>query len=525
MQHDICALADLPKDGLTEIEAGGLKILLARDGDAVMATGATCTHKGAPLKNGTRVGNRVICPWHHAVFDLATGAHDEPPGQGCLNRFETTVEGGRVHVEIPDGAGEHTPEVPVDARKTGGSEVFAIIGAGAAGLACAQELVRGGFAGRILMITQEGETPYDRTALSKTYLQGKSGENDLPLLDGGGIAQIGVERIDAAVDHIDVENRVIHFHGGHEAPAEGLAYDRCFAAPGSDAATLPLKNSNLPNVFTLRTHTDAKKLKEAVGDANDVVIVGSGFIGMEAAAAMIQNGKTVTVISQDPLPFQSQFGEAVASQITKQHRDKGVVVKTNAKVAALAEDEGAVSHVHLESGERLKADVVLIAVGARPRTRIFGEGASDGVIVSADLSLNPSLYVGGDVAMFPLAGQGYPTRIEHWRVAEQHGRHAARAMLGHAEPFDGVPFFWSAQYGPIHYVGHAKGFDEVHVEGDLEAGSYTAFYVKDGKVAAALGRGKADTTADLHAVMLTNRTPARADLEAAGWQPKALIAG
>ena len=525
MQHDICALSDLPPDGLTQIEAGGLKLLLARDGDTVMATGATCTHKGAPLKNGTRIGNRVICPWHHAVFDLSTGAHMEPPGQGCLNRFETKVEGGRVHVEIPEGAGEHTPEVPADARKTGGSKVFAIIGAGAAGLACAQELVRGGFDGRIVMITKEGETPYDRTALSKTYLQGKSDDGDLPLLDGGGIAQLGVERIDASVDHIDIENRVIHFHGGHEAPAEGLSYDRCFAAPGSDAATLPLKNGDLPNVFTLRSHTDAKALKQAVGEANDIVVIGSGFIGMEAAAAMIQNGKRVTVISQDPLPFQKQFGEAVAGQIAKQHRDKGVTIRTNAKVASLEADEGAVAHVHLESGDRLKADVVLMAVGAKPRTAIFGEGAAHGVVVGDDLSLNPSLYVGGDVAMFPLAGQGYPARIEHWRVAEQHGRHAARAMLGHAEPFDGVPFFWSAQYGPIHYVGHAKDFDDVHIEGDLDAGSYTAFYVKDGKVVAALGRGKADTTADLHAVMLTNRTPAKADLEATGWQPKALIKG
>ena len=525
MQHDICALSDLPPDGLTQIEAGGLKLLLARDGDTVMATGATCTHKGAPLKNGTRIGNRVICPWHHAVFDLTTGAHMEPPGQGFLNRFERKVEGGRVHVEIPEGAGEHTPEVPADARKTGGSKVFAIIGAGAAGLACAQELVRGGFDGRIVMITKEGETPYDRTALSKTYLQGKSDDGDLPLLDGGGIAQLGVERIDASVDHIDIENRVIHFHGGHEAPAEGLSYHRCFAAPGSDAATLPLKNGDLPNVFTLRSHADAKALKQAVGEANDIVVIGSGFIGMEAAAAMIQNGKRVTVISQDPLPFQKQFGEAVAGQIAKQHRDKGVTIRTNAKVASLEADEGAVVHVHLESGDRLKADVVLMAVGAKPRTAIFGEGAAHGVVVGDDLSLNPSLYVGGDVAMFPLAGQGYPARIEHWRVAEQHGRHAARAMLGHAEPFDGVPFFWSAQYGPIHYVGHAKDFDDVHIEGDLDAGSYTAFYVKDGKVVAALGRGKADTTADLHAVMLTNRTPAKADLEAAGWQPKALIKG
>jgi len=137
--------------------------------------------------------------------------------------------------------------------------------------------------------------------------------------------------------------------------------------------------------------------------------------------------------------------------------------------------------------------------------------------------VDASLFAGGDVANFPLAGRDYSTRIEHWRVAEQHGRHAAAAMLGEAGAFDGVPFFWSAQYGPIHYVGNARSYDDVHIEGDLDAGSYTAFYIIAGRVVAALGRGKADTTADLHAVMLSDRTPAVADLAAVDWQPARLL--
>ena len=108
MQHDVSAFSDLSETGLHEVEAGGLKILLARDGDTVLATGATCTHKGAPLKNGTRIGNRVICPWHHACFDLEDGDHIEPPGQGCLSRFETSVVDGRVLVDLPEGA-KRTP--------------------------------------------------------------------------------------------------------------------------------------------------------------------------------------------------------------------------------------------------------------------------------------------------------------------------------------------------------------------------------------------------------------------------------
>ncbi|MBO0902957.1 FAD-dependent oxidoreductase [Jiella sonneratiae] len=525
MKHDVCALSDLSETGLHEVSAGDLKILLARDGGTVHATGAHCTHKGAPLKNGTRVGTRVICPWHHANFDLATGDHIEPPGQGCLSRFPTSVVDGRVLVEVPEGAGEQRPEVEPSQRKAGGPRIFAIVGGGAAGLACAQELVKQGFDGRIVMFSDDGETPYDRTALSKTYLAGKSSDEDLPLVGSGGLDAIGVERITERVERIDAANRTIHFTG-KSGVGEGLVYDRCFAAPGSDSARLSVENADLPNVFTLRTHDDARKLKAAADEARAIVVVGSGFIGMEAAAAFVGNGKKVTVVSQETLPFAGKWGEDVAGQITAQHRAKGVDIRTNTGVAAIEAKRGALSAVHLSSGAEIPADMVLVAIGAKPRLAIFGEEAqaAGAVAVKPDLSLDPSLFAGGDVAKLPLNGRDYAVRIEHWRVAEQHGRHAARAMLGDSTPFTGIPFFWSAQYGPIHYVGHARDFDECHVEGDLAGGSYTAFYVKDDKVVAALGRGKADVTADLHGLLLaSDPTPSRTSLEAAGWQPKTLL--
>ena len=126
MKHDVYAFDDLPPHGLTEVAVGDLKILLARDGDRVLATGATCTHKGAPLKNGQRVGNRVICPWHHAIFDLEDGAHLQPPGKGCLSRFAASVEGGRVFVELADGAKAHRPDPDPAIRERGDDRVFEI---------------------------------------------------------------------------------------------------------------------------------------------------------------------------------------------------------------------------------------------------------------------------------------------------------------------------------------------------------------------------------------------------------------
>ncbi|MCB8836199.1 FAD-dependent oxidoreductase [Aurantimonas sp. VKM B-3413] len=524
MRHDVCALDDIPETGVREFEVTETRILFVRSGDAVFATGAICPHKGAPLKNGTRVGNHLICPWHHAQFDLTTGDHIQPPGQGCLARFTVWVEDGRVLVDLPEHPRQHRPEVDPITRRIGGSKVAAIVGAGAAGLACAQELVRQGFDGRIVLISMEDEPPYDRTDLSKTYLQGKKEDADLPLTSFDTLKALGIEFLAAEVERIDAAARSIGFAAG--GPPD-LSYDVCFAAPGSDAKHLPLPGADSENVLTLRQHWQAADLVAAAATARDIVIVGAGFIAMEAAAGLVQQGRNVTVIAREKLPFAKRFGEAVAGQISDQHREKGVRLITEAEIAEFETDAGRTVCIRLKSGDGIGADLVILAVGARPRIEIFGDLAADetSVEVSSTLEASPGLFVGGDVAKFPLPARDYATRIEHWRVAEQHGRHAAGAMLGSQVPFSGVPFFWSAQYGAIHYVGHAADHDDVHIEGDLSGGSYTAFYIKDGSIVAALGRGKADTTADLHAVMLADPTPSRARLEAAGWRPKALIQG
>ncbi|MDY8108378.1 FAD-dependent oxidoreductase [Fulvimarina sp. 2208YS6-2-32] len=522
MQHDVLGFDELGETELKEVEVGEIKLLLARDGDRVFATGAKCTHKGAPLKNGTRVGNRVVCPWHHAVFDLETGDHAEPPGQGCLARFAVSVENGRILVEVPDKAGMTRPEVPADARKTGGERVFAIVGTGAAGLACAQELVRQGFDGRIVMIGPENTPPYDRTDLSKAYLKGSSSPEKVVLASVDELQALKIERIVANVTRIDAGDRRLVLEG-RGAPTE-LTYDACFAAPGSGVAKLPLDNADMPNVFSLRSLADAEALESAADVETEIVVVGSGFIGMEAAAALAGKGRTITVVTPQTLPFASKWGDAVARQIAGQHRAKGVTLKLGAKVTAIKALDGMATGVSTDDGETIDAGMIILAIGAKPNLDAFGELAKDGkVAVDATLKAADDLWVGGDVASFPLYKRGYSTRIEHWRVAEQHGRHAARAMLGDDRPFSGVPFFWSAQYGPIHYVGHAESYDDIHIEGDVAEGSYTAYYIKDEKVIAAIGRGDDDVTADLHGVMLSDPCPSVTSLKAVEWKPKALI--
>ncbi|KAB0676551.1 FAD-dependent oxidoreductase [Aureimonas leprariae] len=518
MKHDVCALAELDDGRLVEAEAGGVKLLLSRDGDAVNAVGASCPHKGAALKDGVRVGNRVICPWHHAMFDLASGDHLEPPGHKCLARFAASAENGRVTVEVPEGVGEHRPEVEPDARRRGGDAVFLIVGAGAAGFACAEELAKGGFDGRIVLISPEAEPPYDRTDLSKTYLNGKWPDDKLPMASPGELEALGIETVVGVVERVDADRREVRFADGRT-----MGFAKCFVAPGSDAARLKLPNADLPNVLTLRSHADGRRVKAAVDAANHVVVIGAGFIGLEAASQLAGMGKRVSVVAKDRLPFARQFGEAVAGQIARRHADEGVALHCRAEVESLKAEGGRVVAVKLKSGQEIETDLVLVSIGAAPRTELVDPDAGKGLEVDALLAFRPDVHLGGDIAAVPVPGQPKPLRIEHWRVAEQHGRQAARAMLGQAEPFRSVPFFWSGQYDRISYVGHATSTDEVHIAGDLDGGSYTAFYVERGRVTAALGRGEDDRTPALHAVMLADPTPARERLESVGWDPARLI--
>ncbi|GGE24025.1 pyridine nucleotide-disulfide oxidoreductase [Aureimonas endophytica] len=521
MRHDVCALSDLSVEGMTEVEAQGLKILLLREpGDRVQALGGLCPHKGAPLKDGMRVGSKLICPWHHAIFDVATGDHLEPPGKGCLNRFAASVEDGRVFVEIAEGQGLHRPEVEAAQRRRGGDKLFAIVGAGAAGLACAEELVKLGFDGRIVMISPEAEPPYDRTDLSKTYLAGKLPDEKLPLAAPEALDGLGIERRTATVTRVDPSAREIRFTVG-----EPLRFDRCFVAPGSAAARPNLPGLDLDGVHVLRSHCDAAALKAALPRARHIVVVGAGFIGMEAAAQLATLGKRVTVIARDKIPFVRQFGPDVAGQIADQHKEKGVAIQGGQEVESLKGADGRVAAVRLKSGQEIEADLVLVAVGAAPRAKLLDPEAGKGVAVDAFLEFAPGVHAGGDIAAVPLPGRMKPLRIEHWRVAEQHGRQAARAMLGEAEPFAGIPFSWTAQFDRVSYLGHADSADEVHIEGDLAAGSYTAFYVERGTVTAAIGRGKGDRTPALHALMLSDPTPSRASLESVGWAPEKLLRG
>jgi NADPH-dependent 2,4-dienoyl-CoA reductase/sulfur reductase-like enzyme len=211
---------------------------------------------------------------------------------------------------------------------------------------------------------------------------------------------------------------------------------------------------------------------------------------MEVAASLRERGLEVTVVMPESTPFEGPLGPMIGAVFARLHEKQGVVLRPGETVAAFAGD-GAVKAVRLASGESLPADLVVIGSGIRPATDML-RGVTlqedGGVLVDRNLRAADKLFAAGDVAVFPLYGDGAPVRVEHWRVAQQHGRHAALGMLGREAPFQSVPYFWTTHFlKRLDYVGHATEWDDVIIEGDLRKPEFIALYVKAGRVDAVIG--------------------------------------
>lgn len=469
---------EFPENGLKEIELNGETLLLAKTADGIRALSGHCPHNGAPLKKGVRAGDKIICPWHKAAFSLGSGKCLAPPVIDDLQRYAVEVRDGLIHVQaLP---------VPAPQRiQPDSTQSFAIIGAGAAGFSAAQTLRAEGFSGRIVMIDAPGRLPYDRTALSKTFLAKPEGAHPPTLRDEAFYDQQAIERQSGMVEVLDVEQRMIRLRGG-----TAQRFDAIFIATGGQAKTLDVPGADLAGIYTLRSADDAEAIKQAASSAKQVVIVGSSFIGMEVAAALRQRDIAVTVVSPEAVPFEAHLGREIGGVIQKLHESKGVVFKSGEEVAGFS-GEKAVNLVRLKSGGHLPADLVILGLGTRPSTS-FLDGAftqkDGGVPVDSSLRLADGVFAGGDIAAFPLWGNGERVRVEHWRVAEQQGRIAALNMLQRPARFAQTPFFWTIQYGQrFDYAGLGRGDDRLSVRGDLQGDGFIAYYVRDGKVVAALG--------------------------------------
>ncbi|HEX7315066.1 MAG TPA: FAD-dependent oxidoreductase [Pyrinomonadaceae bacterium] len=513
--------SDLGDGEMKEVSAGGTRILLARVGGEFHAVGATCPHYGAPLAEGALCGTRVVCPWHHACFDVTTGALVEPPALDSLPRYEVRVEEGRVLARVPDEAEDRVP--PRMSRRDGAdARVFVILGAGAAGYAAAQTLREDGFRGRVLLVTREDRGPYDRPNLSKDYLQGNVEPEWMPLRPDDFYKEHDIELLRGReVTRVNAHAKTLTFYSG-----DTLAYDALLVATGGSARRLNIPGSDLRNICLLRGFSDADAVIETAGRSRRCVVVGSSFIGMEAAASLRRRGLDVTVVAPSREPFETTLGPEVGALFRRVHEERGVKFKLGSIVYRF-EGTSVVEAVTLEGGERIEADMVLAGVGVYPATG-FLEGVTldegGAVVVDARMRAADQLFAAGDIASFPDPRTGERVRIEHWRTAQQQGRVAAHNMAGRSTAFDGVPFFWTRQFDTgLLYVGHAARWDEIVYQGDVTAQDFLAFYVKDGRVLAAAGVNRDRDVAAIEELIRLNLMPGADELKGGATDFAALL--
>ena len=486
------SLADL-KTGMTAVDLDGVKVLLVRDGDDVRAFEGTCPHAKAPLEQGALCEGRIICPWHMGTFDARTGALLEPVAMRGLQRYAVEIEGDDVLVDT-------APPATTEAIGEPDARVFAIAGSGAAAAMAAATLRDGGFTGRIVMIGPDGAEPLDRTQLSKMAIASADFDRaTLPLVDA---ADLRLERLQASVTAIDPASRTITVSTGAR-----VHYDAALLATGGSPK--PAEFAGDGRVLTLRHLGDVDAILASVRPGRPAVVIGTSFIAMEVASALAEREMQVTVVGRDAVPFATLLGDRVGAAIRALHESKGVEFRMGAKVDRV--DQAALV---LASGESLPADMVVAGLGVAPvldYAPTLKRADDGGLATDPALRVCDGVWAAGDIA----SPEGWP-RIEHWRVAQQHGRIAALGMLGQAAAYEGVPFFWSAQGGQrLQMLGHASGWEEVAFDGDVEAFDFIAWYLKSGHVQAALICAR-----DLAAAILSHAM--RADLTLA--QARAAVA-
>lgn len=496
-----------------DIASGGMKsykqdddsiILITRDDDNFSAFDGKCPHAGADLGNGLRCGNRVICPWHHASFDSSNGTLLEPVATEGLTQYQVVDNGDSLTIVTSAKVDKQVSEDKLTDTHT------IIVGGGGAGFMTAHQLRNTGYGGKITLISADDKAPYNRPLLSKAFLAGNMPEEKLLLGGADWASKQNIElRLNQSVSEVLPNERTIVMTD-ESGNTDKQTADFLVVATGAEPKIPPFKGAHFDGVYTLRSMYDAKLIKAASHDQR-VVIVGTGFIGMEVASALAQAETTasITVIGQDNRVMGNIVSETVSNALIKLHEEKGIKFVLNASVAEITavenptdsskENFSQVGGVKLASGEEIDADIVILGTGVAPRIELLPDtNHPDGVQVDDHLQLRDGVYALGDIAK--ATNQMGRMRIEHWRVALQHGIVTAAAILNDAkvDSLDArIPFFWTMQYGKsLRYSGHAATPDHGILLGSPDSFDYIEYYFDDegedtrASAASTLGRDK-----------------------------------
>jgi NADPH-dependent 2,4-dienoyl-CoA reductase/sulfur reductase-like enzyme len=385
-------------------------------------------------------------------------------------------------------------------------DTYVLIGGGLAGAKAAETLRAEGFGGRVVLVGEEAEAPYERPPLSKGYLLGSDEREKARVHEPGWYEAHDVDlRIGVRAVGLDPAARRVDLDAG-----EPLSYDRLLLATGSSARRLPVPGADLQGVQYLRALPDADGLlAELRQGGRRVVVVGGGWIGLEVSAAARTYGNDVTVVEPQPTPLYAVLGPAMGEVFGRLHREHGVDLRTGTGVEAFV-GSGTVSGVRTDTGEEIPADVVLVGVGAVPNTGLAEDGGlrvDHGIVTDAALRTSaPDVFAAGDVAsaFHPLYARH--VRVEHWANALNQGPAAARSMLGQDVAYDRVPYFFTDQYDlGMEYSGLGGPGDTVVCRGNPDDGEFIAFWLDGGRVTAGMNVNVWDVTDPIQALVRSKR--------------------
>jgi len=373
---------------------------------------------------------------------------------------------------------------------------YLLIGGGLASGNCARWLRESGADGSVLLVGREPDAPYNRPECSKGYLRGEEtreeplfrpdewwGEQDIELLTR------------TSVTGLDLQARTAKLSSKDE-----VEFDRALIATGANVRRLNVEGCDLEGIYYLRTLGNADSIRAGVADVEEVVLIGGSYIGCEVAASLTAIGKRCTIVMQEHSTLERGFGERVGRYIQGLLEGAGVTVHGDDELERFAGEDGRVGRVVTRGGLELDADAVVIGAGVTPDAQLAQRaglqiGESGGIVCSSRLETSvPGVFAAGDVCEYESVLHGRSLRIEHWDVAFNQGRTAALNMLGGDLAHEVVPYFYSvlAGLGELEYVGPAHEWDEEIVRGSMQEGEFTNWYLKDGRVVAALTFGRPD---------------------------------
>ncbi|HEY2632309.1 MAG TPA: FAD-dependent oxidoreductase [Solirubrobacteraceae bacterium] len=372
---------------------------------------------------------------------------------------------------------------------------YLLIGGGLAAANCAFWLRESGAEGEILVVGREPDRPYNRPECSKGYLRGEETRVDTEVRAPEWWGEANVDLLTrTSVLSLDAQAKTAKLSDKQE-----VSFGKALIATGANVRRLNVPGCELEQIHYLRTLGNADTIREGVADAERVVLIGGSYIGCEVAASLALMGKKATIVMQEEATLERGFGKRAGRFFQELLESHGVTIHGPDELERFEGDDR-VGKVVTTNGLALPAEAVVIGAGVTPDIALAKRagleiGARGGVLCSSRLETSvPGIFAAGDIAEYDSPIHGGPVRLEHWDVAFNHGKTAALNMLGHDVPHDVVPYFYSVlgNDGELEYVGPAYGWDEEIVRGSYENRDFTTWYLKDGRVLAALTWGRSD---------------------------------